>query len=60
MLPELMGFYDRYKGQRDRFEIIAFNVADGIDTIAELDRRLKPVVEKTPSEPISSPIQTSV
>ena len=37
----------RFQYSQSGFEIIAFNLADGIDTIAALDRRLQPVVEKT-------------
>jgi peroxiredoxin len=42
-LPELMAFYEAYKAQRDRFEILAFccDFGETLRSIAELERHLE-------------------
>jgi hypothetical protein len=46
-LPSLVRFYEEHAADRDRFEIVAFCIdGDGeLATIADLDRRLEPVVK---------------
>ena len=41
-----MAFYDKYEAHRDKFEILAFHSASA-KTFAELDAKMKPIVEKT-------------
>jgi hypothetical protein len=44
-LPELMAFYEAHRGQRDRFEILAFccDFSETLKTIPELEKRLEAV-----------------
>ena len=46
-IPRLMKFYEDHRAQRDRFEILSICIDDDgdVQTMAELDRRLKPIVE---------------
>ena len=44
-LPRLMEFYGTHKGDRDRFEILAFHDATA-KTFEDLDVKLKEVIEK--------------
>jgi hypothetical protein len=46
-LPRLMKFYDAHEAQRDQFEILSICIdTDGeFKTLADLDPRLKPIVE---------------
>ena len=44
-LPRLMEFHATHQADRDRFEILAFHDATA-KTFAELDEKLKPVIEQ--------------
>ncbi len=45
-LPRLMEFYEKHKADRDRFEVLTFHDATA-KSFAELDKKLKPIIEKT-------------
>ena len=56
-LPALMEFYEAHKKDRDRFEIVAVcNTEPDINTMADLDRQLQPVVKAVWHKPLPFPV----
>jgi thiol-disulfide isomerase/thioredoxin len=56
-LPALMEFYQTHKDQRDRFELVTVcSTEPEIKTMADLDRELKPVVEKVWHQELPFPV----
>lgn len=57
-LPKLTQFYSDHKDQRDRFEILAICVDcdEKMNSIADVDRALEPIVEFVWEKPLPFPI----
>jgi len=57
-LPKLSKFYEEHSAQRNRFEILAVCMdPDGdVKSIADLDRRLQPIVEHGWKKPLPFPV----
>jgi thiol-disulfide isomerase/thioredoxin len=57
-IPRLMKFYEEHRAQRDRFEILAICIDEEGDlkSIADLDKKLKPLVEHVWGKPLPFPI----
>jgi hypothetical protein len=57
-IPNLMKFYEEHQAQRDRFEILALcmDVEGEVKSVADLDKRLQPVVKHVWGKPLPFPL----
>jgi thiol-disulfide isomerase/thioredoxin len=57
-LPKLMKFYEKHQAHRDRFEIISICIdVDGeLKSIADLDKKLRPIIEHVWGKPLPFPV----
>ncbi len=57
-IPKLVKFYEEHASQRDRFEIVSICIdEDGeIKSIADLDRKLQPIVDHVWGKPLPFPV----
>ena len=57
-IPDLIKFYEEHQAQRDRFEILALcmDVEGEVKSVADLDKRLQPVVKHVWGKPLPFPV----
>jgi thiol-disulfide isomerase/thioredoxin len=57
-IPKLVKFYEEHASQRDRFEIVSICIdEDGeIKSIADLDRKLQPIIDHVWGKPLPFPV----
>jgi hypothetical protein len=57
-IPDLIRFFEEHQAQRDRFEILALcmDVEGEIESVADLDKRLEPIVKHVWGKPLPFPV----